>query len=135
MQKEKHERKTPTYRNEFSIIKILREEIKILAKELNNKNKKIKELEEKYIKLNVKYLALKNDHDTGDDHYTESRCWLERENDNLEFFEESEATKTRNRELENNLHLLEQQNVELSKEIEELTNKEATLSEVVYIID
>ncbi|CAG8681411.1 14086_t:CDS:2, partial [Gigaspora rosea] len=76
-------------------------EIKILAKELNNKNKKIKELEEKYIKLNVKYLALKNDHDTGDDHYTESRCWLERENDvlmrrNLEFFEESEATKTRN---------------------------------------
>ncbi|CAG8534081.1 26388_t:CDS:2 [Gigaspora margarita] len=64
----------------------------------------------------------------------------ERENDvlmrrNLEFFEEAEVTKTRNHKLENNLHLLKQQNVELSKEIEELPNKEATLSEVVYIID
>ncbi|CAG8676360.1 22544_t:CDS:2 [Dentiscutata erythropus] len=50
---------------------------------------------------------------------------------NLEFFEEAEATNRRNRELENNLHLLEQQN----EEIEELANKKAILSEIVYIID
>ncbi|CAG8543460.1 14992_t:CDS:2 [Dentiscutata heterogama] len=108
-----------------TLVKKLREEIKLLMNELNKKNKKIKELEEKYIALNAKYHALKKDHDTGDGHYMESR----------QFFEEAEATNRRNRELENNLHLLEQQNVELSKEIEELTNKKATLSEVVYIID
>ncbi|CAG8738802.1 34728_t:CDS:2 [Gigaspora margarita] len=82
----------------------------------------------------------KLDYDIGDGYYTESRRLLERENDvlmrrNSEFFEETEATKIRNYELVNNLHLLQQQNVELSKEIEELTNKKATLSEVVYIID
>ncbi|CAG8833325.1 36732_t:CDS:2 [Gigaspora margarita] len=57
---------------------------------------------------------VKKDHDTGDDYYTESRRLLERENvvlmcRNLEFFEEIEATKIRNIELENNLHLLQQQ--------------------------
>ncbi|CAG8772112.1 15835_t:CDS:2, partial [Racocetra persica] len=110
-----------------TLVKKLREEIKILVNELNEKNNKIKELEEKYINLNTKYHALKKDHDTGDGYYTESRRLLESENAvlmrrNLEFFEEIEATKIRNSELENNLHLLQQQNVELSKEI-------ATLSE------
>ncbi|CAG8538955.1 2135_t:CDS:2, partial [Dentiscutata heterogama] len=123
-----------------TLVKKLREKIKILVNDLNKKNKIITELEEKYKNLNEKYLALKKDHDSGDDHYTESQRLLEREIDvlmcrNLEIFEEAEATKIRNRELENNLHLLEQQNVELSKEIEELTHKEAALSEVVYIID
>ncbi|CAG8634238.1 42725_t:CDS:2, partial [Gigaspora margarita] len=113
-------------------------EIKKLVNELNKKDKKIKELEEKYINLNMKYLALKKDYDIGDGYYTESRRLLERENDvlmrrNLEFFEETEATKIRNYELVNNLHLLQQQNVELSKEIEELTNKKATLSEHLYL--
>ncbi|CAG8705888.1 10290_t:CDS:2, partial [Dentiscutata erythropus] len=99
-----------------TLVKKLREEIKLLMNELNKKNKKIKELEKKYIALNAKYHALKNDHDTGDSHYMESRRLLERENavlmrHNLEFFEEAEATNRRNRGLENNLHLLEQQNL------------------------
>ncbi|CAG8831403.1 1899_t:CDS:2, partial [Gigaspora margarita] len=90
---------------------------------------KIKELKEKYRKLNMKYHTLKKDHNTGDDYYTESQHLLESENANLEFFEEIEATKLRNSELENDLHLLHKQNVKLSKEIEELANKRATLSE------
>ncbi|CAG8794828.1 4796_t:CDS:2, partial [Gigaspora margarita] len=110
-----------------TLVKKLHEEIKKLVNELNKKDKKIKELEEKYINLNMKYLALKKDYDIGNSYSQKA--------DNLEFFEEIEATKIRNHELENNLHLLQQQNVELSKEIEELTNKKAILSEVVYIID
>ncbi|KAF0484999.1 hypothetical protein F8M41_022891 [Gigaspora margarita] len=67
------------------------------------------ELEKKYKDLNMKYRALKKDHDTGDDYYTESQHFLKRENAIL--------------------------NEELSKEIDKLKNKRETLSEVVYIIN
>ncbi|CAG8627188.1 25337_t:CDS:2 [Dentiscutata erythropus] len=55
-----------------TLVKKLRKEIKILVNDLNKKNKMITELKEKYKNLNVKYLVLKKDHDSGDNHYTES---------------------------------------------------------------